>query len=216
MTFGGKADALLWLQKDFLVPAFFVVTPEDDLGDVLEKFDTLGAEKVAVRSSGMQEDGQKTSWAGQLETYLGVGRDGVVEAVQKCRASAGSRRAQSYAKTHGSVGGVAVIVQVMLQPAESGVAFSRHPVTGTEQVVVEAVKGLGKQLVNGSVTPDTYVENGDVHLSGKTPVLTGEQQREVTTLCKKVAQFLGYDADIEWAYEEDTLYLLQARPITTV
>ncbi len=217
MTFGGKADNLLKLSKDFRVPEFFIVAPEDALVAVLDRFDELGAEKVAVRSSAVNEDGRDAAWAGQLETVLDVEREGLIEAIEHCRESANSQRAQAYAKARATESGnVAVIIQKMLESRVSGVVFSRHPVTGEEKIVVEAVRGLGEQLVSGSVTPDTYIEGGEKYISGSTPILNEDELSEVFQLTKQVEQFFEYPVDIEWAYEDKQLYLLQARPITTV
>ena len=83
-------------------------------------------------------------------------------------------------------------------------------------MVVEAVRGLGEKLVGGLVTPDTYIESGERYLSRDVPILSDDELAEVILLTKRVAEFLGYAVDIEWAYEQDELYLLQARPITTV
>ncbi len=216
MALGGKADNLLKLSGDFRVPEFFVIAPNDELGDMFDRFDALGSERVAVRSSALNEDGKEAAWAGQLETYLNIERAGLIEAVKKCRASSSSERAKAYAEERGATsGGVAVIVQKMLQPRASGVAFSKHPVTGEQKAVVEAVRGLGEQLVGGLVTPDTYIEGGEQHLSGERAILNDDNLSEVVTLTKKVESFLGYPVDIEWVFEGDELYLLQARPITT-
>lgn len=217
MTRGGKADNLLKLTKDFAVPEFFVVASDEPLENVLERFDELGAVKVAVRSSALNEDGNNAAWAGQLETVLNVERVGLIEAISICRRSADSERAQAYAKAHkAESGGVAVIVQRMLDSRVSGVAFSKHPVTGEGTVVVEAVRGLGEQLVGGQVTPDTYIEDGEQHLTGQTSILTDNELAEIIQLTKRAEVVFGYPIDIEWAYEKNVLYLLQARPITTV
>lgn len=217
MSFGGKADNLLKLAQEFPIPAFFVLAPEEALAGVFEKLEQLRATKVAVRSSALNEDGEHAAWAGQLETYLNVEKDGLLVAIEKCRASASSARALAYGNAHHiHSGDVAVIVQKMLQSRVSGVAFSRHPVTGEHTVVIEAVHGLGEQLVGGQVTPDTYVEGSDAILCGPMPILNDDERGEVQNLVKRVERFLAYPVDIEWSYEGSELYLLQARPITTV
>lgn len=215
--FGGKAGNLLKLKEEFRVPEFFVITPGESLDEVLEKFDKLGAGRVAVRSSAVNEDSRDAAWAGQLETVLNVDRNGLLEAIKACRESASSERAKAYAASHGiESGGVAVMVQKMIESRVSGVAFSKHPVTGESKVVVEAVQGLGEQLVSGQVTPDTYIEGGEQYIAGSGAILSDKELVEIIELTKKVESFLGYPVDIEWAFEGDALYLLQARPITTV
>lgn len=214
---GGKAVNLLKLQKEFRVPEFFVITPDEKLDDVPEKFDKLGAKRVAVRSSAVNEDSKDAAWAGQLETVLNVERNRLLNAIKACRNSTNSEHAKAYAATHNvESGGVAVMVQKMIQSRVSGVAFSKHPVTGEAKVVVEAVKGLGEQLVSGQVTPDTYIEGGEQNLVGNEAILAEQELAEIIELTKKVENFFNYPVDIEWAYEGDMLYLLQARPITTV
>jgi len=222
---GGKARGLAELIRNgFRVPDGFVVLPSAELqtDKLLNLFDQLGAQRVAVRSSAINEDGDNAAWAGQLETKLNVERDGLIDATIACRGSGESARAQAYAKAHGQEsGGVAVIVQRMLNSDISGVAFSKHPVTGQDAVVIEAVYGLGEQLVGGTVTPDTYViaepfTISEQHIAGAAPILNTEQIGAVTTLTRDIARQFRFPIDIEWAYEGSVLYVLQARPITTL
>ena len=71
------------------------------------------------------------------------------------------------------------------------------------------------------MTPDTYVirepfEVSEQHMFAGQPKLTVVQLREVNDITRAIAEQFGYPVDIEWAYEDDTLYALQARPITTL
>ena len=140
----------------------------------------------------------------------------------------------------------AVVIQSMLEPDTSGVLFTANPVSGNvEEVVLNASWGLGEAIVSGLVTPDTYVirkddfavlsqekgtkeitilndgEGGIKELS--TPesrrdiyALKDEQVIELTTLGTAIESHYGHPHDIEWAYEGDRCYVLQARPITTL
>ncbi len=216
---GGKAQKLMLLSSHFKIPEGFVIDTHDGNSDesILEHFDKLGVSKVAVRSSATNEDGESASWAGQLETFLNISRSDVLEAIKKCRMSAKSERATSYSLQHGTTGGVAVIVQAMVDARLSGVAFSDHPVTYNETPVIEAVKGLGEALVGGEITPDTYVvmdKNVQAHHASVKAILSDSEIKEVAELTRQVKSELGYPVDIEWAYEGSTLFLLQARPIT--
>lgn len=222
---GGKAHSLNKLiQLGYAVPNGFVVLPQLDLttGHIRKIFDEYVFDRVAVRSSAINEDGEKTAWAGQLETKLNVGSDGLIDAIQICRDSGTSERAKAYAQVHQQLSGeVAVIVQRMLHSTVSGVAFSKHPVTGQDAVVIEAVHGLGEPLVGGQVTPDTYVvkkpfELSEQHLISTKPILNHNKLQEVTALTLSIASDFAYPVDIEWAYEKNILYVLQARPITTL
>ena len=115
---------------------------------------------VAVRSSATAEDLAEASFAGQQRTFLNVeGEDEVVRAVQGCWASLFESRAIFYRSNQGldhlSVG-IAVPVQKMVQSEASGVLFTLEPVSYEDNVVIEAVYGLGEAVVSGEVTPDMY------------------------------------------------------------
>ena len=141
--------------------------------------------------------------------------------------------------------GMAALVQQLLPAKVSAVAFSANPVTGNrDEVLINASWGLGESIVSGTVTPDTFVvrksdmaitaeEIGDKtvmtapapggvgeidvpeHLHER-PSLTNEQVIEVATLAVGLESRMGWPVDIECAYYEDSLYLLQCRPITTL
>ena len=67
---------------------------------------------MAVRSSAVAEDGANDAWAGQMDTFLDIDRVHLLNAVKKCWGSAGSARAQAYAKQKNlAAGKVAVVVE---------------------------------------------------------------------------------------------------------
>ena len=129
--------------------------------EILKSFDCLNTESVAIRSSATAEDGADHAWAGQLESYLNVKREDVIERVQHCWASLFTPRAIFYRFEKGMHAmdiSVAVVVQKMVDSEVSGIAFSVHPITeDTNQIAIEAVFGLGEAIVSGAVIPDTYV-----------------------------------------------------------
>lgn len=120
-----------------------------------------GAEKpVVVRSSAVDEDGDKASFAGVYESYLGVlGAESVITAVQSCWAGLHGGRAVAYRERLGDASGenpsIAVGVMVMVPARSSGVAFTIDPVTGRDdRLLIEASWGFGEPVVQGVVTPD--------------------------------------------------------------
>jgi phosphohistidine swiveling domain-containing protein len=122
----------------------------------------MGA-RVAVRSSAASEDGSSASFAGQFETVLGVNAGDEPEmwnALRSVWASAFLARAAAYrAERAGAGGGVqmAVVIQELVDPDVSGVAFSADPVSGDrDSAVVSAVYGLGEGLVSGELDADAY------------------------------------------------------------
>ncbi len=129
-----------------------------------ELVDLEGAEDVAVRSSATAEDLPGASFAGQQETYLNVvGVDDVIEATKKCIASLFTDRAISYRFDKGfshTDTALSVGVQKMVRSdmGTSGVMFSVDTETGFDKVVViEGSYGLGEMVVQGKVTPDSFV-----------------------------------------------------------
>ncbi|MEJ2539300.1 MAG: phosphoenolpyruvate synthase [Gemmatimonadota bacterium] len=119
---------------------------------------------TAVRSSATREDSDVASFAGQYESYLNVrGHDEVLEAWRKCIASGFSERALGYQLSHGMnplEGSVAVVIMKMVRAdlATSGVLFTLDPDSGNRNVVViTSSYGLGEMVVQGNVSPDTFV-----------------------------------------------------------
>jgi pyruvate,water dikinase len=192
--------------------------------DLAEAARGLGAERFAVRSSGAAEDLPDASYAGLYETYLNVAVEGLGDAVRRCFAAATSERVTAYHERHGGdVGGMAVLVQAMVDPIAAGVALTAHPVTGDrDQTVVTAVQGLGDPLVSGEAVGEEWtVTARDSRMTRPTPtgdaVLTAERAHGVADLARRVADRYGRPQDIEWAIDHDgRLWLLQARPMTAL
>jgi len=137
--------------------------PNDMEQEILQAYDKLGAESVAVRSSATAEDSSSASWAGELETYLNTSREEVVQRVKECWSSLFTPRAIFYRfekKLQAQNVSVAVVIQKMIQSEVSGIAFMVHPVTkDPNHMIIEAGFGLGEAIVGGVVTPDSYVVN---------------------------------------------------------
>ncbi|MFC8528037.1 phosphoenolpyruvate synthase [Nocardia sp. NPDC057227] len=116
---------------------------------------------VAVRSSGVGEDGGVDSFAGQFDSFLHVtGADAVAERVRQCWASCFTERAIRYAfaRERPPITELAVVLQRFVAARASGVLFTVDPVTGdADRLVVSAVYGLGEGLVSGAVDADTAV-----------------------------------------------------------
>ena len=190
---------------------------------VLEAYDTLGG-LVAVRSSASAEDSEAASYAGQQETYLNVsGREAVRQHIIDCWASFFSERAIFYRELKGSLDDLrmAVVVQQMVDAEKAGVTFSVHPVTRRkDRMLIEAVFGLGEQVVSGEVTPDHYVVDRKGRKKKEdTPhggVLTDDVLVKLTNLAVQLQKHYGVPQDIEWAIREGNVFLLQSRPVTTL
>lgn len=138
---------------------------------------------------------------------------------------------------------VGVVVQTLLNPDAAGVMFTEHPVTGADERLIEASWGLGEAVVAGLVIPDHFrldrsgrvlerkagrkriairsLPNGGTFEQPVPPAQVHQICLDDTKLvalgelalrCEKV---YGPRRDIEWAFQEGTLYLLQCRAVTT-
>jgi pyruvate,water dikinase len=196
---------------------------EPPRGEIEAAYERLSG-LVAVRSSACAEDSEAASYAGQQETFLNVsGGDAVVGRVVECWASFFSERALFYRARKGSLEDVriAVVVQTMVAPDKSGVLFTADPVQRRrDRMVVEAIFGLGEQVVSGHVTPDHYVldragtvkRNHLVHGG----VLEEEELERLAAMGRRLEEQFGLPQDIEWAFAHGDLFLLQSRPVTTL
>jgi pyruvate,water dikinase len=226
---GHKAATLgRLLRAGFDVPPGFVVLEalRTDAGDpglraALRDLGVGGGAGVAVRSSAPGEDGTEMSFAGQLSTALGVTTpEQVVARMRRVAASSRNPRAVAYAARMGRepAASVPVIVHAMVAAEVAGVVFTRHPVTGERDVVIEAGRGLGEDVVGGTVTPPTWTVDARTvtHRSGgHDRLLTRTQLRELAAIGRRIEAVLGCPQDIEWAIADGTVWVLQARPITT-
>jgi pyruvate,water dikinase len=187
-------------------------------------YEELGGGRVAVRSSACAEDSEAASFAGQQETYLNVeGAEDVSARVVDCWASFFSERALFYRGHKGSLDdlAMAVVVQRMVAADKAGVLFTVDPVQRRrDQMIVEAVHGLGEQVVAGEVTPDHYVTDRSGAVKRSTlpngGVLETGELAALAALGRTLEQHFGGPQDVEWAIESETVYLLQSRPVTTL
>jgi phosphoenolpyruvate synthase/pyruvate phosphate dikinase len=223
--------------------------PKDIAKEIQRFFKNLNAKYVAVRSSATAEDSASAAWAGQLESYLNTTEENLLENVKKCWASLFTPRAIFYRfekDLHKQKISVAVVVQKMVESEKSGIAFSVHPVTQDKnQLIIEAVFGLGEAIVSGQITPDSYVvekkprriidkniqaqsrglyraKNGgnewrDIPKEQREKqVLSDKEILELSEIILRIENHYDYPCDIEWAFENRKFYIVQSRPITTI
>jgi pyruvate,water dikinase len=200
----GKAGVLFELQRaGFRVPSFLCSPP-----DLAAAVSALGF-PLAVRSAASGEDGVASSFAGQFRTLLNLRSLADVEqAVHECRDSMRAESVVEYCRHNGidpATLEMNVIVQRMIEPDLAGVAFTVNPVTGADEVVIEACEGLGDALLAGHRLP----------LAADHPLLQ-KYRPEIETVARHIQRHFGAPQDIEFAVAHDTVYVLQARPITRI
>ncbi|MCR4263583.1 MAG: phosphoenolpyruvate synthase [Candidatus Roizmanbacteria bacterium] len=175
-----------------------------------------------------------------------AGEANLIEAVRKAWASLFTARAVFYRHDHGFDHfkvAIAIPVQKMVESEVSGVMFTVDPVSNDKtKLIIEAIYGLGELIVQGAVTPDQYVldkaSNKILHKTigeqekympgtkqDEEPVPTnirGKQKlpdeyiHELARIGKRIEQHYYFPQDIEWAFEDKTLFVVQTRPITTL
>lgn len=215
---GGKAAGLdLLIRHHFTVPKGFVITEIDSIDEdaLYQAFDALKVEKVSVRSSASNEDQSGASNAGQYETCLFVDREHLMESVRKCLDSLDSRRVKDYAEHFElSKGTMNVVVQEMIDSDKAGVLFTASPNKGSD-ILIEAVKGQGENLVSGQVSAHQYEISRKCYRPCTDDLLDESEIKRLYETGKQIRATFGEDKDVEWAIKDGKLYWLQMRPITT-
>jgi pyruvate,water dikinase len=224
--------------------------PPEIVEAISQAFGKLGSSLVfAVRSSATAEDLPDLSFAGLQETYLNIQTmDGILKAVKQCWASLWTARAIGYRLEHHidqNAVKMAVVIQELVPASAAGIMFTANPITGAcDQIMINAVWGLGEAICGGQVTPDMVVVD---KVSGKVTeqqinskdvmtvlartgtseepvpadrhtqaVLNQMQAAELAQIGMQVEELYGQPMDIEWALENNQFFVLQARPITAL
>jgi pyruvate,water dikinase len=232
------------LSVDFVAA---IVSADDTAIATLKAFLDDKTQPFAVRSSGVGEDASIASFAGQHFTELNrIGLDEIVEALHLVWASGHSDGARAYRQKLGITErpSTAVTLQNMVFPDCAGVMFTRHPVSGADEIHIEASWGLGEAIVEGLVVPDRFHLSKDGKLVEKTAgtkdvfiraipgggieetaieeperihgfCLDEGQLAQLVHLAQACEKHFGPGRDIEWGIEKGVLYLLQCRSITT-
>lgn len=255
--FGGKAASLAAATRAHLpvppavaLPIGFVdavaVGDTEARHQLIAIFRTLGA-PLAARSSAVGEDSEQATFAGQYMTRLNLRSESqLIDAVLAIWASARSPSALAYRERlrlprEPKMG---VVIQQLIDADTAGVLFSRNPITGSDELVIEAAWGLGESVVAGLLTPDqfrlkpdgTVVErnaglkdiairidpDGGTH-EIEVPdqlahmlCLDDHQLAALHALTQRCDEVFAGSHDLEWAFAGDRLYLLQRRTLTAI
>ncbi|MGH9148047.1 MAG: PEP/pyruvate-binding domain-containing protein, partial [Vicinamibacterales bacterium] len=189
---------------------------------------------LVARSSAVGEDGLRASFAGQLDSVLGLVTGADVErGIKTCWASYWSARALFYRTARGAnLDSMGVIVQKQVDARVSGVLFTRAPsgppATGSNDLMIEYCAGLGDALVSGQLEPGRLlVSRSDLSVGREAaladaeaevrvePFLTPRRILDLSRLALRLENDLCGPQDIEWSIDGDgELWILQSRPIT--
>ncbi|MDZ4417626.1 phosphoenolpyruvate synthase [Bacillus cereus] len=139
---------------------------------------------------------------------------------------------------------ICVVIQKMVFPEASGILFTADPITSNRKVLsIDASFGLGEALVSGLVSADNYKVKEDeivekviatkkLAIYGrkeggterkkispnqqKVQTLTEQQILQLARIGRQIEAYFGCPQDIEWCLVDDTFYIVQSRPITTL
>lgn len=228
---GGKAYHLLSLSirntpSLYVCPAsyFEELKKDDSLKNRLQaEIDKIFSDKklYAVRSSAIDEDSDRDSFAGVHDSFLNVKKKDIMHYIGRVYESAFTERAVAYRKTKGISAekdgiSVAVIIQEMVDAEFAGVINTINPVTDNpDEMVISVGRGLGDKIVDGSESGTIYtVNNGAVRVEGEDILKRGLLQK-IVALANEVASKTHAFQDIEFACRRGKVYFLQARAITT-
>jgi pyruvate,water dikinase len=254
--YGGKAVQLgaalragLPVPDGFGLDADFVGAVARREGRALATLDAVYARcagPLAVRSSAIGEDSAAASFAGQHATVLNVrSAESFRHAVITVWESGKTESARVYRERVGADQAVriGVVIQTLVAADVAGVLFTCNPVTGSDELVIEASWGLGEAIVQGLVIPDRYrlapegrlleAKSGfkdtavRMHPAGHThrervaePLVEAhclgpDELAALHELAQRCDEAFGQKHhDIEWAFQDRRLFLLQRRPVT--
>ncbi|MEG4092877.1 glycerol-3-phosphate acyltransferase [Microcoleus sp. Pol12B4] len=244
---GDKAVKLSQLKRaGFNVPAGWILSQEEGIGHRASGMGHRGSSdelsipnafiqnlksqiqnRMIVRSSAVGEDGDTSSAAGQYQTIGPVFTEAeLLDAINRCRQSYWTSEAVAYRRQRQLPDTqIAVLIQPYIDSQFAGVMFSRNPLDGGSQVIIEALPGGAEAVVGGQCTP--------VHLEidFSTPESLEKKLTELKSnsiiaqwiLAELVKQaqaieafFHGIPQDIEWSWDGEKVWILQSRPITTL
>ncbi|MCA9968919.1 MAG: hypothetical protein KC425_01830 [Anaerolineales bacterium] len=231
---GGKAAGLRTLARQRMrVPATWVCIWQAHLDARQDRARVLQAlrrelqavldpgKAYAVRSSANLEDSVAFSFAGQFGSRLNVrGVDDVLAAVQDVWTSVEAAALRPYLARAGLQVDdlrMAVLIQEMVPPVFAGVAFSKNPLTGLDELIVEAVAGSGEALVQEGVTPARWVHKwGDWLAQPAETAVPHDLIQQVVQQTRALDRALGVPLDLEWVFDGEALWWVQLRAITSL
>ncbi|PJZ18910.1 phosphoenolpyruvate synthase, partial [Bacillus cereus] len=139
---------------------------------------------------------------------------------------------------------ICVVVQKMVFPEASGIMFTADPITASRKILsIDASFGLGEALVSGLVSADNYkVKEGKIvdkvistkkvaiyalkeggtetkqinSAQQKIQTLSEQQILQLAQIGRQIEAYFGCPQDIEWCLVDNTFYIVQSRPITTL
>ena len=194
---------------------------------LIQKLKSQIQNRMIVRSSAVGEDGDFSSAAGQYQTIGPVSTDiELIDAINRCRQSYWTDEAVAYRRQRQLPDTqMAVLIQPYIDSKIAGVMFSRNPLDGGSQIIIEALPGGAESVVGGQVTPLHW----EIDFSTPETLEKNLREIEISSIIYQViiaelvqqaqaieAFFHGIPQDIEWSWDGEKVWILQSRPITNL
>ncbi|XZN94828.1 MAG: glycerol-3-phosphate acyltransferase [Microcoleus sp.] len=183
--------------------------------------------QMIVRSSAVGEDGDISSAAGQYQTIGPVSTAAQLrEAINCCRQSYWTSEAVAYRRQRQLPDTqMAVLIQPYIDGQVAGVMFTRNPLDGGSQVIIEALPGGAESVVGGQITPVHLEIDFSTSESLQASFIKLENNSfiahsivaELVKQAQAIEEFFhGIPQDIEWSWDGEQIWILQSRPITNL
>ncbi|WP_293146868.1 MULTISPECIES: glycerol-3-phosphate acyltransferase [unclassified Microcoleus] len=182
---------------------------------------------MIVRSSAAGEDGDFSSAAGQYETIGPVSTEAeLLDAINRCRQSYWTSQAVAYRRQRQLPDTqMAVLIQPYIDGKVAGVMFTRNPLDGGSEVIVEALPGGAESVVGGQFTPvhleidfsTTESLESSLNKIETNSIIDKSLVAELVKVAQAIEAFFhGIPQDIEWSWDGEKVWILQSRPITNL
>lgn len=223
---GGKAASLQELSAlGFAVPPFCLIrdnSREEDLARCQSELLDEG-EVYAVRSSASLEDSGDTAMAGLFETFLEVPPHEIPERVEQCFQSGKSRRVNDFLEARGISwdGEMTVILQRMVKAELSGILFTANPQGILNEMAAVVGYGRGDLVVADKIPLATFIHSFHdevdlFSLEEGAPKISKDLAELLRSTGRALKDSYSVPMDCEFAFSKGRLWLMQARPITTM
>ena len=203
------------------IPDFIVIDPFKQKCSLSNRYIMSFLKKdkeYAVRSSVGCEDSGEYSYAGQFKTLLNVKIEGIDKAIEEVKKSFNRFHTECYSGQNENIRNSRIIIQEMIFSEISGVVFTANPMGILNETVITVGKGLGENIVSDKISGTTYYYNNDdnTYIYDGEDILNEALISSLISISQRIKNLFSYEVDIEFAVKDGRIFILQARPITTL
>lgn len=183
--------------------------------ELLNYFKKNKYKDVIVRSSASIEDSNNFTFAGQFESITNTNINSLIFNIKRCWTSQFEDNIRSYLKEKKMMSNFSfdILIQEMIISDISGVAFSINPTNGSKEILIEVSDAQCEELVSGNVIPHTYHVNNEIKGD---EFISKDQLLLIIESINKLKKFFKREVEIEFCFKNNTFYLFQVRPISSI